>query len=123
MDGVEVEGSMSKIVTLDDYQHDAARTIDPALAKYEVERHALFCLASEVGELFEIYQKRYQGHRFDEHHAMLEAGDVLWALTEYCTGMGWKLENVAQANVDKRLARYPAGFDPGHSLHRREGDI
>lgn len=111
------------VKTLNDFQSAAARTINPALAKHEVEKHALFCLASETGELIGVYQKQYQGHRFDEHHAKLEAGDVLWALAEYCTSMGWSLEEVAQANVDKLSARYPAGFDPGHSLHRKEGDI
>ena len=111
------------VKTLNDFQSAAARTINPALAKHEVEKHALFCLASETSELLGLYQKRYQGHRFDEHHAKLEAGGVLWALSEYCTSMGWSLEEVAQANVDKRSARYPEGFDADRSLHRREGDI
>lgn len=129
MDGVEVTGvgaiKRKRVVvkTLNDFQSAASRTIDPKLAKHQVEKHALFCLASETGELLGIYQKQYQGHRFDEHHAMLEAGDVLWALSEYCTSMGWTLEEVAQVNVDKLSARYPAGFDPGRSLHRRDGDI
>lgn len=40
-----------KDMTLNEYQLLAARTINPALTEDEVEQHALFGLASEVGEV------------------------------------------------------------------------
>ena len=108
---------------LQEYQKLAARTINLDLSKMDMERHAVFGMGSEVGELLGLYQKTFQGHSIDYDHAMLELGDVLWFLAEYCTVRGWSLEDVAAANIEKLKARYPDGFDAGHSLHRREGDI
>lgn len=36
---------------------------------------------------------------------MLEAGDILWQLSGLCKVMGWDLEQVAQANLDKLASR------------------
>ena len=110
-------------MTLNDYQQLAARTINKDLIPAEMESHALYGLAAEVGELHGIYQKGYQGHTFDLDHAMKEAGDCMWMLAEWCTANGVTLEAVCQMNIDKLRARYPDGFDAEHSLHRREGDI
>ena len=44
-------------------------------------------------------------------------------VAEYCTTQGWELDDIMQLNIDKLRARYPEGFDPEHSLHRKEGDI
>jgi NTP pyrophosphatase (non-canonical NTP hydrolase) len=105
--------------TLNAYQKDAARTI----AGRDTVQHALYGMASEVGELLGLYQKNLQGHLFDPEHAKKELGDVLWMVAEYSTAMGWSLEDVAFANIDKLIARYPDGFDPEHSLHRKENDV
>ena len=67
--------------------------------------------------------KVYQGHEFDKHHAMSELSDMLWLIAEYCTAMGWNLDDVMQYNIDKLIARYPDGFESDKSLHRAEGDI
>ena len=48
---------------------------------------------------------------------------MLWFIAEYCTSMGWELEDVMQTNIDKLIARYPEGFEAERSLHRQEGDI
>ena len=34
-----------------------------------------------------------------------EAGDILWQLSGLCTVMGWKLEDIAQQNLDKLASR------------------
>lgn len=104
-------------MTLNDYQTLAARTINA-----NPEIHSLLGLSAEVGELLGIYQKRYQGHEDTDQHRMKEAGDILWMLAEYCTSQGWTLDEVAEMNIDKLRARYPDGFDPDRSLHRRAGD-
>lgn len=110
-------------MTINEYQQLAARTINRNLKAADQGKHALFGMASEVGELHGIYQKRYQGHDFDEEHAKKECGDLLWFIAEYCTAHGWTMDEIAQLNVDKLKARYPEGFKPEQSLNRKEGDI
>lgn len=106
-----------------EYQHLAARTINPALTAAETEAHALYGLAAETGELLGLYQKQLQGHTLDPEHAKKECGDICWMLAEYCTVNGWNLSEIMQLNIEKLRARYPAGFDSEHSLHRAKGDV
>lgn len=109
-------------MTPNEYQTAAMRTAGN-LERDELEHHALHGMASEVGELHSLYQKSYQGHIFDYSHAMKETGDLLWFVAEYCTAMGWTLEDVMKANIDKLRARYPDGFEAERSLHRKDGDV
>ena len=106
-----------------EYQLLASRTINKELTSKEQEMHALHGLVGEIGELHSLYQKVYQGHEFDKHHAMSEVSDMLWFIAEYCTAMDWNLDDVMQYNIDKLIARYPDGFEVEKSLHRAEGDI
>ena len=110
-------------MTLNAYQRLAARTINPKLSNDELIEHALFGLASEVGELHGIFQKRLQGHGVDVDHVVKEAGDVLWMLAELCTAYDFDMDDVAAKNIDKLMARYPRGFSEERSLHRADGDV
>ena len=110
-------------MTGSEYQLQAARTINRDLKDWEIRNHALFGMSAEVGELHSIYQKIFQGHIPTEEHLMKEVGDLLWFIAEYCTIMGWCLSDIMQLNIDKLKARYPDGFDPERSTHRKEGDI
>ena len=110
-------------MTGNEYQRLASRTINKVLTTYEKRQHALFGMASEVGELLGLYQKMYQRHELIEEHEQKELGDLLWMVAEYCTVKGWELEDIMQLNIDKLKARYPEGFDAEHSLHRKEGDV
>lgn len=110
-------------MTPNEYQKLAARTINPDLRSAGQEKHALFGMCGEIGELQSLYQKEYQGHLFDGQHAKKELGDLLWFVAEYCTAMNWKLEDVMTLNIQKLKERYPEGYDDWHSLHRKEGDI
>lgn len=38
-------------------------------------------------------------------HLKLEAGDILWQLSGLCKQMGWTLEDVAKANLEKLASR------------------
>ena len=105
-------------MTLNEFQNLAARTINEDLTVTETERHALFGLASEVGEVLGLYQKVYQGHRFDVDKVIDEGGDALWMLAELFTALGISLDDVAQHNVDKLKARYPDGFSSERSINR-----
>lgn len=108
---------------MNEYQALAARTIKPEMGEVAMESHALHGIASEVGEIHGIFQKFYQGHDVDTEHVKKEFGDLLWFIAEFCTSQGWTLEEVAQGNIDKLIARYPDGFDPEKSLHRKAGDV
>ena len=110
-------------MTGNEYQRLAARTMNKNISRLHQEKHALFGMGSEVGEIQGLYQKRYQGHAFDDEHAKKETGDLLWFIAEYCTARGWNLEEVMELNIQKLRVRYPDGFDAEKSLHRVEGDI
>ncbi len=111
-------------MTGNEYQKLASRTIPYYFTDIDKENHALHGMVGEIGELHSIYQKVYQGHReLGDIHYKKELGDLLWFIAEYCTAMGWTLEDVMQTNIDKLIARYPEGFDANHSLYREEGDI
>lgn len=108
---------------LEEYQLLAARTINNENTTQQQEKHAMFGMVSEIGELNGIYQKVYQGHEMDYNHAISELGDLLWFIAEYCTSLNVSLDYVCQQNINKLKKRYPEGFDADHSLHRAEDDI
>lgn len=110
-------------MTGNEYQALASRTISKSMGKMAMEAHALHGMVGEIGELHSIYQKIYQGHLWDNDHAKKELGDLLWFIAEYCTVNNWKMEDVMQLNIEKLMARYPAGFEAERSLHRAEGDV
>ena len=47
-----------------------------------------------------------------------EAGDCLWQLSGLCEVMGWKLEDVAQENLDKLASRKERGVIVGNGDNR-----
>ena len=106
-----------------EYQKLAARTINKDLYPEEIEMHALHGMAGEIGELHSLYQKAFQGHKFDEEHAKKELGDLLWFIAEYCTVMNWDLADVMLTNLGKLAARFPDGFEAEKSLNRDPKDI
>ena len=110
-------------MTLNEYQSLASRTINKSLSESQVVMHALHEIASECGEIHGHFQKLYQGHEIDDNALMLEVGDLLWGIAEFCTASGWMLQDVAQANVEKLKKRYPDGFSADRSLNRDDPDI
>ena len=110
-------------MTGNEYQKLATRTINKDLTRIGIKMHALHGMVSEIGEIHSLYQKIYQGHDFDKEHIKKELGDLIWFIAEYCTAMGFLLDDVMQTNIDKLKARYPGGFSVEASLHRAEGDI
>ena len=110
-------------MTGNEYQKLAARTINHKLDNNEQMMHALHGMSGEIGEIHSLFQKAYQGHPIDPKHMASELGDLLWFTMEFATAMGWDIEDIMQRNIDKLMTRYPEGFDPDKSLHRREGDI
>lgn len=111
------------VMTGNEYQKSAARTINKNLSIVEQQYHALHGMVGEIGEIHSLYQKVFQGHEYSEEHMKKEFGDLLWFIAEYCSSMSWNLEDVMKLNIDKLKARFPEGFEIEKSLHRKEGDI
>lgn len=92
------------------------------------EKDALFCcsmgLASECGEIIDVITKSaFQGHDFDEIHAISEMGDILFYLCGLSTLMGISFKELAIENLAKIRKRYPNGYNNLDSINRKEDDI
>ena len=110
-------------MTGNEYQRLAGRTMNPELDGESTTRHALYGLASEVGEVMSIFQHALQeGEPISLPLVINEMGDVLWFASELLTSLDIPLDFVMQRNITKLLERYPEGFDAGRSMRRHEGD-
>ena len=113
----------AQTLTANEYQRLAMRTCSVTDDEEDMLYHAVFGLNSEAGEVAGIFQKHFQGHEVKREHLLKELGDCCWMIAEACTALDATLEDVMRINIDKLLERYPDGFDPEKSLHRREGDV
>ena len=104
----------------DDYQQLARRTQRTDLPLWALREHALYGLASEVGEVLGLHQKVHQGHPLDENELRLEIGDCFWMIAELCDTYGWRMEEVAIANINKLRNRYKDKFTVEESVNREE---
>lgn len=81
-------------------------------------------LAGEVGEFLDMVKKWiFHKKPLDRDHLQKELGDVMWYVALICHAMGWDLDVILVKNVAKLKDRYPEGFDPELSNHRKEGDL
>lgn len=91
-------------MTLDDYQNKAF-TFRVETAPPE-ER--VLGLIEEVGEVAGIFKRLLRGD-FDPDVAVTklhkELGDCLWYLSQIAVDNGWKLSEIAEANLDKLDSR------------------
>lgn len=116
-------GGKDKTMTVNDYQRQAMRTLNPALGKKDVLINSVMGLCGEAGEAIDIVKKWLaQGHELDRAHLVRELGDVAWYLAEAATALDVPLEDVLQANLDKLQKRFPEGFNASASVHRNEQD-
>lgn len=111
-------------MTINEYQLEALRTASGMNDQYPMALNGVLGLAGESGECVDMMKKHlFQGHPLEVVHMAKELGDVAWYLAVTAHAIGYDLETVLQMNVDKLRARYPDGFDPEKSLHRKEGDV
>ena len=80
-------------------------------------------LVNEAGEFAGKIKKIFRdkdGHFADADKEALkgELGDVLWYLTQICTNLGFTLEEVAEANLDKLFSRLERGKIRGDGDNR-----
>lgn len=103
------------------YEDDVRRTLNPELNHISRLMSAALGLCGEAGEAADHVKKWIeQGRQIDDRALLLELGDVLYYVTLFAKLRGSNLETVAQMNIEKRLERYPQGFDIERSINRKE---
>jgi NTP pyrophosphatase (non-canonical NTP hydrolase) len=108
-----------RVVTLDEYESAAARTINRALTERERLFDAAAGLAEEAGEVLgQVRKHLYQERPLDRERLTTELGDALWCLTIAARSAGITLEKVAEMNLEKLRRRYPSGFSNEASARR-----
>jgi NTP pyrophosphatase (non-canonical NTP hydrolase) len=97
------------MVTFDEYQAAAARTLNPRLNDQEKLLDAAAGVAEEAGEVLAHVRKHlYQGRELDRERLAEELGDVLWCVAAVATMAGLDLAPIARQNQAKLAARHPA---------------
>lgn len=120
-----------KELTLNEYQERAMTT---CMETSSNPLYMLFMLGEEIGELQGKYSKaiRKDYIKFEDNQlkftkkltitecmdwedlVMKELGDIMWGIAGMCEVMGWKLEDIAQMNLDKLAARKAIGTIDGN---------
>lgn len=104
-DNLEYYQYWTRTVWTKDHTHDDQLT------------HALFGLATEVGEVIDPFKKeRYTPHRkvtVDREHLVEELGDVLYYLVRVADLNDISMIEVLDRNIDKLESRYDKRSDGG----------
>ena len=72
----------------------------------------VYGLLEEAGEMAGVFKRYFRGdYPNGEFGPKLagELGDILWYLAGICEDNGWKLEDIAKANLDKLESRQIRG--------------
>ena len=108
-------------MTINEYQKLAMKTLNPELSEKDVLINGVMGLCGESGEAIDIVKKWLaQGHELDKEKLAKDLGDICWYLAETATALGYSLEDIMSANIEKLRKRYPDGFDSERSIHRSE---
>jgi NTP pyrophosphatase (non-canonical NTP hydrolase) len=94
----------TNVSTLNSYQAQASVFRVPNSPNEE----RVMGLLEEVGEIAGVFKRLLRGDYVPQQaEAALykELGDVLWYLSQIAEDNGWKLSDIAQANLDKLEAR------------------
>lgn len=125
-DGVDPEEFVKKIrgndMSLDEYQEQSRNTAQyPSIGLPLV--YPAIGLSDEAGEVLGKVKKLfrdYDGIVTEEFLAAMkkECGDVLWYLTQLCTELGLKMDDVAMENLTKLQSRAERGVIQGDGDER-----
>ena len=108
-------------MTINEYLKLAMTTLNPELSQKDVLINGVMGLCGESGEAIDIVKKWLaQGHELDREKLAKELGDIAWYLAETAYALGYDLEDVLAANIEKLKKRYPEGFEAGRSINRAE---
>ena len=108
-------------MTINEYQQLAMTTLNPELSEKDVLINGVMGLCGESGEAIDLVKKWLaQGHELDREKLAKELGDICWYLAETATAIGYDLEDIMAANIEKLKKRYPQGFEAQRSINRTE---
>ena len=108
-------------MTINEYQQLAMTTLNPDLSEKDVLINGVMGLCGESGEAIDLVKKWLaQGHELDREKLAKELGDICWYLAETATAIGYDLEDIMSANIEKLKKRYPQGFEAQRSINRTE---
>lgn len=114
---------LEKLMTPNEYQKLALRTMNPDIPEDDVILNAALGLCGEAGEFADSIKKmRYQGHTLDHEHLKKELGDICWYIALGAKALDTNFETIMQMNINKLAARYPDGFKSEQSMERKAGD-
>ena len=116
---------------LNEYQEKAMTTCMPSSDNFA---YMMLNLVGEIGEFSSKIAKAirknnayigkdknsdlYYDHLTYQDELKKEMGDVAWQLAGLCRVMGWTLEEVCQANLDKLASRQGRGVIDGNGDNR-----
>jgi NTP pyrophosphatase (non-canonical NTP hydrolase) len=111
---------------LNEYQQKAMTTCMPSSNNFS---YMFLNLVGEVGEFASKVAKAIRKEEnfiddndlanvIDDAELQKEAGDILWQLSGLCSVMGWKLEDIAQQNLDKLASRKQRNVIDGNGDNR-----
>ncbi len=111
--GIVVERcqSMADPMTLNEYQAEAAKTLNEGADSVYLASK-LVIEAAEAAQ--PIIKHKYHGKILSIATVEDELGDVLWYLATLANGLGLTLEDVAQHNVAKLRERHGVNYNPEH---------
>ena len=82
--------------------------------------NCIFGAMGETAEISEHFKKHwYHGHELEINKIKVEIGDLMFYLSLLSDTLGFDLEEIAQANIDKLEKRYKAGFSIEQSVNRK----
>lgn len=105
-------------MTVNEYQEKAMKT---ALPNAQNTTYMVLGLVNEAGEVAGVLKKRIRDCTpTQEYYDKLkkELGDVLWYVAGACAMLDMKLEDCAQANLDKLASRQTRGVLGGSGDNR-----
>lgn len=98
----------TSVLTPNEYQKQAARTMDKTLTPNGQLEEGLMGLNGEAGECLEILKKHlFQNQTLNKEHLAEELGDVAWYLAESAYAIDYDLEMILKMNLRKLEERYP----------------
>ena len=101
------------------YKYEARRTM-AELSTFETDTtHMIFGMLTEVGELADAFKKNLAYKKpLDYVNIEEEVGDLMWYVINFCSVMGFNLEDILEQNIAKLRARYPEKFTEDKAINR-----
>jgi len=99
------------MMTFDEYQQAALRTVNPSLDERDRLLDAGAGLAEEAAEVLGLVRKGvFQQKEIGTERMVEELGDVLWCLAITAHTLGIPLSRIAEHNQEKLQKRHPEGW-------------